>query len=418
MKITQQGFQQNMLSSTDENRKRRMIVIIASASLVMSALSLLTVPYFKNTNETLLQTLADREAARIALLSLMGLLVSGLVILMARVMKTTWLPGILITAGLFALIIFSDDFFEVAGGRSTFFFSIPIFVSAITIAPSSTFVFAALTSLILFQRPGGVGLVNVYAIPAVWTLSLSIWLATSTMEQAIHTAQQETQRVRAMLGVVSHELRTPLGGISGYIDLLMLDQRMDSVQQEMLSRAKAATLHLMEMVNRLLDTAHIQSGRLILKPEMAATDDLFEALAIRAAKQAEAKGLRFVFYKLDMPEEVCVDRLRLQQIVSNLVDNAIKFTEKGEVTLVMRRKNHDLLIVVSDTGIGISRQEIPLLFQEFTQSQHYATRDHGGVGLGLSIVDHLVRMMRGTIIVESVVGAGTTMRISLPLFVD
>jgi len=297
----------------------------------------------------------------------------------------------------------------------TFFFSLPIFVSAITIAPSSTFVFAALTSMILFLNPRGIMGVNVYAVPGTWTLSLSIWLATSTMEKAIHIAQQETRRVRAMLGVVSHELRTPLGSISGYADLLLLDKRMDPVQSEMLARVKNSTTHLNELVTRLLDSAHIQSGRLILKPVSISSETLFDTLVERATKLAHDKGLQFVYQKENLPPVVTVDVLRLQQIVSNLTDNAIKFTEKGFVTLRVEQVKQKMRVIVSDTGTGIPEAEIPVLFQEFTQSQHYATREYGGVGLGLSIVHHLVRLMQGTLIVDSKVGMGTTMSVTLPL---
>ncbi len=416
MKITQQGFQQNMVTSPNETRKRRMILIIACAALITSLLTLPSFLYYKDPGMTLIQDiLANREVFQITLVSLFGILISLLTILLIRKMKNTWLPGILITAGIFVLIIFSDDFTEVAGGRSTFFFSIPIFVSAITIGPSSTFVFAALTSIILFLRPDGIMDVNIYAVPAVWILSLSIWLATSTMEKAIHTAQQETNRVRAMLGVVSHELRTPLGSISGYADLLLLDKRMDNIQSEMLARVKGSTTHLNELVNRLLDSAHIQSGKLILKPVSVSTDTLFDVLVERAAKLANDKGLQFVYQKGELPPAISIDLIRLQQIVSNLTDNAIKFTEKGLVTLRVEQVKKNMLIVVSDTGIGIPEADIPLLFQEFTQFQHYATREYGGVGLGLSIVYHLVKLMQGSIVVDSKVGAGTTMSVTLPL---
>lgn len=416
MKITQQGFQQNMITSPDDIRKRRMIFIIACAALVTSLLTILSVFYYKDPGMTLIQdVLTHPEVFQITLSALFGIIMSILTILLTRKMKSTWLPGVLIAAGIFVLIIFSDDFVEVAGGRSTFFFSIPIFVSAITIGPSSTFVFAALTSIILFLRPGGMIEVNVYAVPAAWILSLSIWLATSTMEKAIHTAQQETNRVRAMLGVVSHELRTPLGSISGYADLLMLDKRMDSIQSEMLARVKGSTTHLNELVTRLLDSAHIQSGKLILKPVSVSTDTLFDTLVERAEKLANAKGLQFVYQKEYLPSAIFIDLLRLEQIVSNLTDNAIKFTEKGIVTLKVERVKQSIQIVVSDTGVGIPEADVPLLFQEFTQSQHYATREYGGVGLGLSIVYHLVRLMRGSIVVESKVGVGSTMSVSLPL---
>lgn len=415
MKIMQQGFQQNLIGSTDDFRKRRMIVLISAAAWIMSFFSFLTVLYFKEPGETLIQTLTYPEAFRLTLTSFCGMFISLLAILLTRLMKNTWLAGTLISAGLFVLIILADDFSEIAGGRSTFFFSIPIFISAITIGPSSTFGFAALTSLILFLRPGGITAVNVYAVPAAWILSLAIWLATSTMEKAIHTAQQETSRVRAMLGVVSHELRTPLGSISGYADLLLLDKGLAAIQAEMAARIKSSTAHLIDLVNRLLDSAYIQSGKLVLKPVSISTDSFFDTLAQQASRQAGEKDLGFVFQKGEIPATLFMDPLRLRQIVSNLTDNAIKYTEKGTVTLKVQTSKRNLRIVITDTGVGIPKQELPLLFQEFTQAQHYATREYGGVGLGLSIVHHLVKLMRGSITVESKVGVWTSMTVTLPL---
>lgn len=415
MIINQLGFQQNMISASDDNRQYKVISIIAWALLIASVLNLLTIPLYADPSETIIETLAYSEARRVAFSALFGCAVSILVLLLLKTFRLVLLSGILVTAGILVIIAFSDNFFEIAGGRSTIFFTLPILIAAIIIRPYATFFVTGISTLILLFRPGGVERLNAYAIIAFWMLSLCIWLATSIMEKAIHTAQQETHRVRAMLGVVSHELRTPLGSISGYSDILMFDKRLDELQVSMLLKIKTSTITLIDLVNRLLDLAHIQSGKLVLKPESVTPKTAFGSAVERAAKQSKDKGLQFYYRSKDLPEVIVVDPIRLQQIITNLLDNAIKFTEHGSVILTVRGQAQKILISVSDTGPGMYEKDIQSIFQEFVQLQHYATREYGGAGLGLSIVNNLVSMMNGVISVDSMLGAGTTFLVTLPL---
>jgi signal transduction histidine kinase len=408
-----QGFEQNIIGAPGNMRRRQIAAIIAWGVIALCIGNLITIPIF-SVGVPVNEILRDLEVQRIGLSSILGIVIAfaALILLHAR---QVILPGILISAGFLFLVLNADDFIEVAGGRSTIFLAIPVLLAAITIRPYAAFIAAAISAAILMSHPSGAMAVNVYAIGAIWLMALCIWLAGSIMERAIEAAQLETQRVRAMLGIVSHELRTPLGSISGYLDLMLIGKSAGDLQFEMLMRVKDSTRALIALVNRLLDSAHIQSGKLDLKPVPTPTKNIFEPVAQTAEKQAREKGLQFEADIHNMPDTIIVDALRLQQVISNLLDNAVKYTESGKVALEVAGLGNKMQFIVRDTGAGIAPEHIRLIFQEFSQAQHYATRDHGGVGLGLSIVHNLVNLMGGSIRVESKCGTGSAFIVTLPM---
>lgn len=219
-----------------------------------------------------------------------------------------------------------------------------------------------------------------------------------------------------MLGIISHELRTPLSSIKGYSDLLLMDKAsLNPMQLQMITRAQSSALTLIDLVNNILDITHIQSGRLTILPKPTPTANLLEAQIDFARQKAREKGLDFQFTMEDLPPVIVIDETRLRQIAVNLTDNAIKFTKAGTVALTISAKEGTLLLTVKDTGIGISKEDLSKIFLEFVQAQNYVTREHGGIGLGLSIVYNLVKKMRGEIKVESTPKVGTTMMVILPL---
>lgn len=408
-------FQEALIVMSDDKRRKQVITIIALAALFLMFMSFLTIPYYASPDETLLETLAYKEPQQIVLSNAVGVLFAVAVLLVLRFTNRVMLAGILITAGTFLSIILSDDLANIAGGYSTIFLTVPILLASITIRPHATFLMSFFASVLLLNRPGGSMGVNLYAIIAFWMLSLCAWMATSIMEKAIHSAQHETFRVRSMIGIVSHELRTPLGSISGYSDLLMLGEPLSNEQTRMLKRIKTSTISLVELVNRLLDFAHIQSGRMTLHAVEINPHDLLESVVETSSKKASEKGLEFHTFIQGLPPTINVDTMRFRQILTNLLDNAIKFTERGEVRLSVKGEAERIVIDVSDTGIGIAEADVKTLFQEFAQAQHYATREYGGVGLGLSIIHHLVEAMKGKITVTSKVGSGSTFTVLIPL---
>jgi signal transduction histidine kinase len=248
-------------------------------------------------------------------------------------------------------------------------------------------------------------------------LALVIWVACFIMEKAIREAREETYRSNAMLGIASHELRTPLGVILGHLSMMKL-QYGENVNP-LLPLIENPARSLNEIVSRLLDQAHIQSGKVQLRTCEVNVRDLVQKVADPIRALANQKSLEFaVSIKDSVPEKVVIDPLRVGQILTNLLENAVKYTDAGSILLAgdfLAGTESKLIFTVTDTGIGIPKQKIRSMFKPFVQGQSYDTRVYGGVGLGLSIVRELVELMKGKITVNSTVGKGTTFAVTIPL---
>lgn len=228
------------------------------------------------------------------------------------------------------------------------------------------------------------------------------------------TRQVEVERAKdAILGVVSHEMRTPLAAILGFAEML----KMLPAAADMAERIRVNAERLMRLVNDLLDHAQIQAGALRLSKESFDVRTLASVIRDQFALMAVEKGISFVVdVDADLPQKVVGDPHRLQQVVTNLVGNAIKFTEAGGVKVSFRcGKNSTWQIVVSDTGIGILPERLPDIFKPFRRASDYDTRKHQGAGLGLSIAKRIAALAGGDITVVSKAGEGSTFTVILPL---
>jgi signal transduction histidine kinase len=194
---------------------------------------------------------------------------------------------------------------------------------------------------------------------------------------------------------------------------------LNEKQVSMTERVMVNVKRLLDMVGDLLNEAQIRAGKLTVKPELIKTDSLLDNLHGAMDKIITDKGLNLVTtLGADMPSELVGDPQRLQQILINLTGNALKFTETGFIRVhIDRAETGRWKIEASDTGVGIPENEIPFVFDAFRQANNleFTTREHGGIGLGLSIVKQLVELMKGEIQVKSAVGKGTTFTVSLPL---
>ncbi|HEY0136679.1 MAG TPA: ATP-binding protein [Nannocystis sp.] len=223
------------------------------------------------------------------------------------------------------------------------------------------------------------------------------------------------------LANMSHELRTPLNAIIGYSDMLLEeaeDDGMDAARVTDLRRIGTAGVHLLELINNILDLSKIEAGRMELWPETFSARALVQGVIAALEPLAHRRGNRM---ELRVPREIGfmdTDMLKLRQVLFNLLGNAIKFTEDGTIRVHVQRMTIEerdwIEIAVVDSGIGIDAEALPRLFQDFTQADGSTTRRYGGAGLGLSIAREFCTLMGGKITAESTPGEGSTFTVLVP----
>jgi CheY-like chemotaxis protein/two-component sensor histidine kinase len=221
------------------------------------------------------------------------------------------------------------------------------------------------------------------------------------------------------LASLNHELRTPLSGVIGMTDLLA-ETTLHGDQREYVETIRECASQLLEALNALLDFSSLSAGHTQTQNAEFALRALLDSVASDAASRAEGKSLRFIRdWDSTIPESVIGDERYLRQVLQHLLRNAIKFTNRGEITLSVDfdfgSPGTRLRIQVKDTGIGIPGDKLRVIFQAFRQLDAGLARSYSGLGLGLALSDKLVRLMGGEITVESEVGRGTTFTIRLPL---
>ena len=254
---------------------------------------------------------------------------------------------------------------------------------------------------------------------AAW-LGLWIWRRRLARRHHMEMVEQQRQMAEAasaaktqFLATLSHEIRTPMTGVMGMAELL-LSTPLDPQQHDYTQAMQRSGGMLLKLLNDALDLARIEAGRLELEPAPFDPRQLLDDVAQLEQGLAHAKGIRFVLEVADdLPPHLLGDALRIKQVLLNLANNALKFTEHGKVTLSARRTGDGLLFSVSDTGPGIPEASQARLFQRFEQAEGPQRR--AGSGLGLAICRELVEMMGGSIELESRLAHGSTFRVRLPL---
>lgn len=233
-------------------------------------------------------------------------------------------------------------------------------------------------------------------------------------EEARGRAEEANKLKSDFLASMSHELRTPLNGILGYSELLQLELE-DPGQQEFAATIHASGQHLLDIVNDLLDLAKVEAGRMDVKFATQDLARLASELVGTHRAYAQAKGLEMALQLADdLPSEIVIDAQRVRQILNNLLNNAIKFTENGKVGLTVRRDGECIAFDVSDSGPGIPPEAQELIFEKFRQLDQFMTRDHGGTGLGLALARELAHLLGGDLRVRSRIGEGSTFTLTLP----
>jgi two-component system sensor histidine kinase/response regulator len=235
-------------------------------------------------------------------------------------------------------------------------------------------------------------------------------------QTARREAETATHLKDLFLANMSHELRTPLNAIIGFLREMLYSRQLDDDNTHMAERCLANGQRLLMLINSVLDLSRLATGSLEIVPSRISLRDLATTIVEDLELQAKEKGLALKL-ELDpaLPDIVVHDEERLIQITSNLLANAIKFTNEGTVQLALRRHDERLIIRVSDTGIGIPSSMQEIIFQDFVQLDSSSKKRYGGAGLGLSIVSSLVDLMKGRVSVESEVGAYSVFTVDIPL---
>ena len=244
--------------------------------------------------------------------------------------------------------------------------------------------------------------------------------ATAAIDNAqLYEAGQLANAAKSeFLANMSHEIRTPMTAIMGYTDLLMADET-DETHAGYLATVKRNGVYLLTLINDILDLSKIEAGKLELaNRELSLTELLGEVNELMSVRADEKEIPLRIDCAADLPKRIIADPIRLKQVLVNLVGNAIKFTESGEVRVTISNDPHQhgsLLFEVSDTGIGMSPAQTTKLFQPFTQGGAEVTQQYGGSGLGLAISSRLVQMFGGEISVESQLERGSVFRFTIPV---
>jgi PAS domain S-box-containing protein len=247
-------------------------------------------------------------------------------------------------------------------------------------------------------------------------LEETVRIRTSELETAKERAESADRLKSAFLATMSHELRTPLNSIIGFSGILMRENPgpLNEEQKKQMGMIQVSGRNLLSLINDILDLSKIESGQLNIHYDVFSLSEVLDEIVKMMSPVAEEKG---IYLKLIGSENIDMesDQQRVQQIMLNLINNALKFTDSGDVVIEYSRDQHFVKLVVADTGMGIDKDDLLKLFTPFFQVENSLTRTNKGSGLGLSICKKLVELLYGKITVDSELGKGSRFTVILPI---
>lgn len=237
------------------------------------------------------------------------------------------------------------------------------------------------------------------------------------LKKAKRKAEESDKLKSAFLANISHEIRTPMNGIIGFTELLKSHDLSSEEKREYVSIIKKSSDRMLNIINDLVDISKIQSGQMELNYDIVNIDEIIDDVYLFYKKDTENKNISFVFQKDEKIDNIQFysDKHKVYQIINNLVNNSIKFTEKGEINFGYELLNNSIMFFVKDTGIGISDEHKEQIFGNFNQVELEFRRNFEGAGLGLSITKAFVEMLDGKIWFKSEISSGSEFFVELPI---
>jgi len=432
----------------DDARHRKLLNIMLIIIGLVTLISIIYINTVPSTGEV------EQQDYTYVYLASLGVFIGVLVIFAINRFWSGKAASVLFLLILIVAVAFGDEPKEVVEGRTLIMFAVPIMMASVLLRPYASFATAGLSSvtiLIVTQfmpedtQPNVPGILTLLVLAAVsWLFSRSLENAlkevrtvnaeldqrverrTQELSQANHQLAEANERLQELdrlkskfVSMVSHELRTPLNAIQGFAEMIAagIYGTISPQQEGALERITANTNRLLKIVNDLLDQARIEAGELSVRNAPFYIQDLVDGLEATMDILVGAKGLELkTEITDDIPQPLLGDQHRLQQILVNLTNNALKFTENGYIMVQVYQPDKDHWgINISDTGRGIPKDAQAYIFEPFRQVNGSETSTQKGVGLGLSIVKQLIQLMQGTITLESEIGKGSTFKIVLPI---
>lgn len=263
----------------------------------------------------------------------------------------------------------------------------------------------------------GIGLAALFIIDLAFLLVFN-----KNLTETAKVAESASRAKTIFLSNMSHEIRTPMNAIVGFNNIVLNDPTISDKTRNYLTKSEASAEHLLQLINDILDMSRIESGKMVIKNEEFSFKDVVEYVNSTFSAQCRDNELEYVYQSDNqMADHYIGDAMKLRQVLINILGNAVKFTEKGgQVSLSISKESEledkdNLYFVIKDTGIGISKEFLPHIFESFAQENTSTTNKYGSSGLGLPITKNIIEMMGGSIHVDSEKGVGSTFTITIPL---